>query len=95
MLATLSSKGQLTLPKPAREALGLTTGQQFLVKISDAGSLVLTPQRSNPLSVRGLLKSPLAKALTAREMDAGLAKHLRAKHVGLTKTVVAKANRSG
>lgn len=39
MLATLTSKGQLTLSKAARDALGLKTGQRFEVDVSDAGDL--------------------------------------------------------
>ena len=51
MRATLTSKGQLTLPKSARETLGLKAGQRFLVKISKAGGLLLTPERVDPLSI--------------------------------------------
>ena len=80
MLATLTSKGQLTLPKAARDALDLKAGQRFEVGVSDAGELILKPQRTDALAVRGILKSPHAKPLTVREMDAGIAAHLVAKH---------------
>ena len=80
MLATLTSKGQLTLPKAARDALDLKTGQRFQVDVSDAGDLILKPQRAHPLAVRGILKSPHAKALTQREMDAGIKAQLATKH---------------
>lgn len=80
MLATLTSKGQLTLPKAARDALDLKTGQRFEVGVSDAGDLILKPQRTDALAVRGILKSSHPKALTLREMDAGITAHLTAKH---------------
>jgi antitoxin PrlF len=80
MLATLTSKGQLTLPKAARDALDLKAGQRFEVVVSDAGDLMLKPQRTDALAVRGILKSPHARPLTVREMDAGITAHLLAKH---------------
>lgn len=42
MLVTLSSKGQLVIPKPVREALNLSSGDQFQVKIVE-GKIVLEP----------------------------------------------------
>ena len=80
MLATLTSKGQLTVPKAAREALDLKSGQRFAVEVSKAGDLILKPQRADPLALRGLLKSPHARPLSVREMDAGITAHVRARH---------------
>jgi AbrB family looped-hinge helix DNA binding protein len=40
MLVTLTSKGQLVIPKPVREALNLSTGDQFRVHIVE-GKIVL------------------------------------------------------
>ena len=42
MLAKLSSKGQLVIPKPVRESLGLQRGTQFHVRL-EAGRIVLEP----------------------------------------------------
>lgn len=42
MLARLSSKGQLVIPKVIREALDLKTGTQFQVRVGD-GKIVLQP----------------------------------------------------
>jgi len=53
MLATLTSKGQLTVPKAARDALDLKSGQRFAVEVSAAGDLILKPQRADALAVRG------------------------------------------
>lgn len=80
MLATLTSKGQLTLPKAARDALDLKSGQRFEVAVSKAGEVVLKPQRTDALAVRGLLKSPHAKPPSVKEMDAGIARALATKH---------------
>jgi AbrB family looped-hinge helix DNA binding protein len=42
MLARLSSKGQIVIPKEVRESLGLEMGTEFHVQI-EAGRIVLQP----------------------------------------------------
>jgi AbrB family looped-hinge helix DNA binding protein len=42
MLVTLSSKGQMVIPKPVREALNLSSGDQLQVQIVE-GKIVLEP----------------------------------------------------
>lgn len=79
MDATLTSKGQLTLPKAARDALQLKAGTRFTVHIAH-GNLVLTPARVDALSVRGLLKSPHSKPLSIDQMDAGITRAMVEKH---------------
>ncbi len=76
MEATLTSKGQLTLPKPARDQLGLTTGSTFEVRITPSGDIVLSPIRCSPLSIAGILKRPGQQAITARGMDQTIGDHL-------------------
>jgi antitoxin PrlF len=76
MEATLTSKGQLTLPKPARDQLGLTTGSTFEVRITKTGDIVLSPIRCNPMSIAGILKRPQQRAMTTQEMDKAIGEHL-------------------
>lgn len=45
MLVKLSSKGQLVIPKPVREALNLHQGIQFQIRVSDGDRIVLEPVR--------------------------------------------------
>jgi AbrB family looped-hinge helix DNA binding protein len=42
---TLSSKGQLTIPRQLREALGLAAGARLQASIDAHGRLVLVPSR--------------------------------------------------
>ncbi|MEA3408496.1 MAG: AbrB/MazE/SpoVT family DNA-binding domain-containing protein [Chloroflexota bacterium] len=42
MLARLSSKGQLVIPKPVRDLLGLRKGTQFQVR-TEGGRIILEP----------------------------------------------------
>ncbi len=44
----LSSKGQLVLPKPVRDALGLQPGDELWVEVED-GSIRIVPRRKRRL----------------------------------------------
>ena len=69
MLATLTSKGQLTLPKEIRERLGLTTGSRLDFNIDDKGMIVARPVATTALGLAGLLRRPGAKAVSLRAID--------------------------
>ncbi len=43
MSITLSSKGQLVIPKPIRDALGLEEGTRFRIQVAE-GKIILEPQ---------------------------------------------------
>jgi antitoxin PrlF len=58
MQTTLTSKGQMTLPKAAREALGLKAGQRFRVEITADGGLLLCPIKLDPLAIAKVLGPP-------------------------------------
>ena len=45
---TLSSKGQLTIPRQMREALGLAAGARLQASIDRHGRLVLVPSKYEP-----------------------------------------------
>lgn len=80
MQATLTSKGQMTLPQPARERLGLQAGDKLSVRVLDDDTIVLKRRPAAAVSsLRGLLPKP-ARALTVDEMSAGVVEHLRGKH---------------
>lgn len=79
MNSTLTSKGQLTLPKAAREALQLKTGTRFAIEIS-GGKLVLTPAHVNALAVRGILRSPHRRPPSIEEMDEGISRAMKEDH---------------
>ena len=55
MMAKITSKGQLTIPKEIREALGVKQGDQILFFVED-GKAVIYPVRGNLLDLRGSLK---------------------------------------
>lgn len=69
--STLSSKGQITIPKAVRERLNLEPGDRVYFDVRDDGS-VLMIARNQPLeSLFGLLKDKikLKRPLTIAEMN--------------------------
>jgi AbrB family looped-hinge helix DNA binding protein len=55
--STLTSKGQITIPKAVREALHLEVGDKIYFEIGDDGSVRLVPRNAPAESLFGLLKS--------------------------------------
>ena len=80
MLATLTSKGQVTLPKELRDRLGLDAGTLLDFEIQADDTIRVRAVRPDARRIRGLLKSPHAAVLTVDQMDAGIAEHLKRKH---------------
>ena len=81
MFATLTSKGQLTLPKEIRDRLNLDAGAILDFQIQDDNTINARHVQPDARRIRGLLKSPHAAPLTVKQMDDAVAKHLRDKHV--------------
>ncbi len=58
MEATVAERGQITLPKAARDALGLTKGTKLKIEVED-GRIVIRKDVKDALSrVRGRFKHP-------------------------------------
>jgi AbrB family looped-hinge helix DNA binding protein len=81
---TLTSKGQMTLPSAVRARMGLVAGDQLLVTLQDADTIVLKRPAATNVSLRGLLARPKT-ALTVAQMNAGVASHLMTKHAARQK----------
>ncbi len=45
MATTVTSKGQVTIPKPVRESLGITPGTQVVIELAGNGEAVLRKVR--------------------------------------------------
>lgn len=56
--ATVSSKHQIVIPRDARQALGLKSGDKVSVVARGNRVLVLQKPRSHRDAIRGLAKSP-------------------------------------
>ena len=80
MFATLTSKGQITLPKEIRDRLGLDAGSMLDFQVLPDNTITARTVKPDARRIRGLLKSPHAEPLTVEQMDEGVARHLREKH---------------
>jgi antitoxin PrlF len=80
MLATLTSKGQLTVPKEIRDRLGLDAGSILEFAILPDNTLTARPVKPDARNIRGLLHSPRPAPPTVEQMDEAVAAGLRKRH---------------
>ncbi len=68
-VATMTSKGQITIPKEMREDLGLVAGSKVtFIKIKD-GHYRILPRTRRVEDLAGLLHDPDAPTLSIEEMN--------------------------
>ncbi len=72
MIATVTSKGQLTLPAEARRRLGIVPGTRLDVIITDDDRLEVIPMTGSVKKLKGMLPKP-KRALTLEQMDDAIA----------------------
>lgn len=80
--STLTSKGQVTIPKQIRDRLGLRVGDRLEFRIGPNGTLTVDTAGSGTLGrVPGLL-SHLAgeRPVTVEEMDEAIRRHVGRRH---------------
>ena len=69
--ATLTSKGQITLPKVIRERLGLGTGDRVAFLERSDGTVVLEAETLDLSSLRGSIR-PRVRGVSVQDMDAAV-----------------------
>jgi AbrB family looped-hinge helix DNA binding protein len=69
---TLTSKGQLTIPRPLRDALGLAPGARLQASIDRQGRLVLVPSKYEPEELFRHRPS-VSRSLSLEEMEQAIA----------------------
>jgi len=72
--AKVTSKGQITLPKPVREALGLAAGDRGAFVEDGRGFRVVSANR-DVRELRGMFYRPGRKAVSVEEMNATVRRH--------------------
>ena len=68
--ATLTSKGQVTIPREIRKRLGLKSGDQLGLALLSDGSVILRPKTLCLSELAGLLTRPGQPRITVEEMNA-------------------------
>lgn len=71
--ATLTSKGQLTLPKEIRDKLGVKTGDRVAFREQPDGSIVVEAETGDLLALRGSVKSRV-RGVTVDAMNEAIRK---------------------
>ncbi len=70
---TLSSKGQVTIPKEMREALDLRPGDQLIYSVVD-GQVVMTPKNVDLKDLAGFLGNAPGGRASLEEIDTAAVK---------------------
>lgn len=71
--ATLTSKGQTTIPKDIRDFLRLSPGDKLDFIVDPEGRVILRPATMDARALRGLLYRKGRKPVTLDEMDEAIA----------------------
>jgi AbrB family looped-hinge helix DNA binding protein len=75
--ATLTTKGQVTIPKAVRDHLKLETGARVDFVIEDDGTVVLKPVTRHVHELAGVLYRPGRRSVSVEEMNESIRAHLR------------------
>ncbi len=76
-ISTVTSKGQVTIPKEVRAHLGLKPGDRVDFVTDRKGRTTLRPINTSFRSLKGMIKSPLKRPITLKEMDEAIARGAR------------------
>jgi len=67
--ATITSKGQITVPKEVREVLNVQPGDVLDFVIDERGRVSVRPLRGDYRRLRGMLKRPGQRPVSVEEMN--------------------------
>lgn len=66
---TLTSKGQITIPKPIRKSLHLHSGDKVEFILTKKNEVLLRPVTKKVDDLFGILHNPERKSVTIKQMD--------------------------
>lgn len=83
--ATLTSKGQITIPLAVRTALGLHTGTKLDFVVEEDGFKVV-PLRNAATTLKGRFAGRVAQTVSLAAMDEAIAAEAASRHRAITKS---------
>ncbi|WP_460202697.1 AbrB/MazE/SpoVT family DNA-binding domain-containing protein [Scytonema sp. NUACC21] len=76
-IATVTIKGQVTIPKEIRDYLKIETGSKIEFVVDENGDVKIVPLNVPVEALSGVLHRPGMKAATIEEMEAAIAEGAR------------------
>lgn len=76
---TITSKGQVTIPKKIREKLDLQPGDVVNFEIETENTIIVRPEKGSKDKAFGLLYKSAQESLSVEEMESGVAEYFRKK----------------
>jgi AbrB family looped-hinge helix DNA binding protein len=70
--ATVTSKGQVTIPKAVRDLMHIDTGDQIDFVVTERGDILVRGVNLDIRALRGLLRRPRRTNVSVEEMDAAI-----------------------
>lgn len=80
MLATVTDKGQITVPKEIRDRIGIVPGSKLDFELMDDGSLRVRVLARGAENLFGLVHRPGQTPLSVEDMDEGIADAVAARN---------------
>jgi AbrB family looped-hinge helix DNA binding protein len=78
-VATLTTKGQVTIPKKVRDSLQLHTGDKIEIIVTDNQEAIIRPISKKVDDIFGKLYKPGRKAISLEAMDAAIRDRMKNK----------------
>lgn len=80
-LATLTTKGQVTIPKQVREALKLHAGDRIEITVTEKNEAIIAPVSKKLDDVYGKLYKKGRKAISINDMDKAIKNRMKEKYL--------------
>lgn len=84
--ATLTSKGQITIPLKLRNALNLYPGTQLDFVLEHNGFRAIPVTQDTPKTLKGRFAGRVSKAISIAEMNAAVVTEAASRHLAVKKT---------
>ena len=79
-IATITSKGQVTIPKDIRESLNLHSGDKIEIVVTETGEAVIRPLSKKVDDLFCKLKKENQKAVSVEEMNSAIKHRIKSKY---------------
>ena len=85
-VATLTSKGQITIPVAVRERLGIEAGDKVDFVSDDSGGFKVVALRKDVRALKGRFQGRAAKSVTIEQMKEGVGSEATMRHRSIITT---------